>query len=222
MNKIEKTGSGTLRGALIMGIISSSTTLITAILGRSTTQIVDFIRRLTEAFSTFVSYVFYHQNLTEPDEKLKARNDRKVSVLVNSTLVLSGLLMIFISIMKYRLGIKHKNVIPGFAVSAFGIFLNSGFALKYYSFLKKKQDQIIQAQFHLYRTKTLVDSCVTFTVAVMIFNPEYPYLDMLDLITSMVISLIMILSSIKNLRKEYIIMSCQKSVNPVKQLNTKK
>lgn len=222
MNKIEKNGSGTIRGALIMGIISSTTTLITAILGRSTTQIVDFIRRLTEAFSTFVSYISYHQNLSISNEEVKARNDKKVSVLVNSTLVFSGILMIFIGIMKYRLGIKHKNVIPGFAVSAFGIFLNSGFALKYYSFLKKKHEQIIQAQFHLYRTKAIVDSCVTLTVAVMIFFPEYPYLDLLDLFSSILISLIMISTSIKNLRKEYIIESCQKTMNPVKQFNSKK
>ena len=189
----------TIKKALILGILSTTTTLITAIIGRSTTQIVDFIRRLMEMISTLVSLLLFRHNLKEVSQQKIEQNNKRVKVLINLTLIASGIMMIFIGIVKYRLGIGHKNVIPGFIVSLLGVILNFYFFLKYRSLLKVKYEPIIQSQYNLFKTKTIVDSCVMLTVGVMIVCPTFAYLDLLDFICSVVVSIVLCFQGIKNL-----------------------
>ncbi len=185
----------------MMGLLSTTSTLITAIIGRSTTQIVDLLRRLMEAISTLVSLLSFQHNLKEESEEKIAENNRRVHILINVTLIISGILMVFIGVVKYKLGIGHKNVVPGFFVSFIGVLINFYFVVKYKKSLKEHYEPIIQSQFHLFTTKTTVDSCVSATMAVMILFPTWEYLNLLDAFTSVLVALILCFQGVRNLRK---------------------
>lgn len=184
-----------------LGVLSTTTTLITAIIGRSTTQIVDFIRRLMETLSTLISLLLFKHNLKEKSEIKISENNKSVNTIINVTLVISGALMVFIGIVKYQLGIGHKNVVPGFFVSLIGVILNFYFVMKYKKSLKERFEPIISSQYKLYATKTVVDSCVMLTMAVMIVFPTWGYLNLLDAISSILVAIILVSQGVKNLKK---------------------
>lgn len=199
-NQINKDNTKTLSKALLLGVLSTTTTLITAIIGRSTTQIVDLLRRLMETLSTLFSLILFKHNLKEVSEEKIAENNKRVNIIINVTLVISGILMVFIGIVKYKLGIGHKNVVPGFFVSLLGVILNFYFVTKYRKSLKERYESIIHSQFKLYTTKTIVDSCVMLTMGVMIIFPKWGYLSLLDAITSIIVAIVLCSQGIMNLK----------------------
>lgn len=202
MTETNETNQETISKALILGILSSTATLITAIIGSSTTQIVDFFRRFIEMFSTLISLLLFRHNLHETSAEKIHSNNQKVNLVINNTLILSGILMIIVGIAKYRMGLGHKNVVPGFFVSLLGVILNFYFCIKYSRSLKRQYEPIIKSQYNLFKTKTIVDSCVLLTVGIMIIFPDFAYLDLIDFISSVLVSIVLCFRGIRHLIKK--------------------
>lgn len=155
-----------------------------------------------ETTSTLFSLLLYKHNLKESSQARIDENNTKVNTLVNMTLIISGILMIFVGIIKYRLGIGHKNVLPGLCISILGVILNSLFAIKYMSSLKHHYEPIIHSQFRLYASKTIVDTCVASTMSVMLIFPTWKYLNLLDALTSILVAIILCSQGFINLKNK--------------------
>lgn len=147
-----------------------------------------------------VSYLMFKHNLKETSQERIDTNNKRVHMIINVALLCSGILMIFIGIIKYKMGGGHKNVVPGFVASLLGVFCNTYFVMKYTRSLKEHYEPIIKSQCVLYTTKLIVDICVSSTMFVMIKAPGWSYINLLDALTSIVVAIILCFQGFMNLK----------------------
>ena len=199
----EQKNQSTMKKAIIIGILSSTTTGISAIIGGSITQFVDFSRRFLEFFSTLVAFVIYKKlNKTSDilDDK-KAAIQWRACLITSIVMISSGILLSFVSIMSFSSNKEHGNLIPGYIVAILGVLINLYFCISYYRSLQKENDPIIRSQFQMFRAKTGVDFCVVFTLSCFIFAPKWKILPWIDLFGSLIVAVFLFIEGIRNYKQ---------------------
>lgn len=191
MQDADKNNIKTLNKAWILGGIGCIITLVGAVMSRSSTQYVTFIRRLIETLSVFASMLLFKHNLKETSKEKIEANNKKVDVLINIVLIVSGILMIFVGIIKYKMGIGHNKVVPALITSLLGVAMNVYFTVKFGRSVKQHFDAIVNTQYRLYLLKLIIDLMVTSTVVVMLIFPTWQYLGLMDAVVSIIVSIVL-------------------------------
>lgn len=89
------------------------------------------------------------------------------------------------------------NVIPGLVIAVLSASANAVFWSKYERLGKKTKNPILLVQARLYRAKTLIDTCVTAALVVIMIFPESTLSHALDLGGSAVVAIYLLISGIK-------------------------
>jgi divalent metal cation (Fe/Co/Zn/Cd) transporter len=170
--------------------------------GRSSTQIADFIRRTAELAAILVSWIVFRRlhRHGEPDAARRDRLEQTVNRCVGAAMVLSGVAMIFVSLVSP--GTEKGNVIPGLVIAVLGVTTNTWFWLRYRKLNNIKPDAIFAAQSRLYLAKSLVDACVTIALTVVALSPASPMARYVDLGGSTMVAVYLIWNGVMTIYKK--------------------
>ena len=138
------------------------------------------------------AYVIYRTttNGDTCDEARKAQLEHGANRFIGAMMCLAGLIMATIAI--FQGNIDKGNVIPGLVIAAMGMVANCIFWRRYTSLNRREPNSIVAVQARLYRAKTLVDTCVTVVLTVVMLLPNSPIGVAMDLVGSLVVSAYMI------------------------------
>ena len=149
--------------------------------GRSSTQIADFIRRTAEFLAILVSWLVFRVtvDLSDSEGQRKHKLEQAANYAVGVAMCLSGLGMIFLALFCSPIQIRG-NVIPGLIIAGLGLIANSWFWLRYRKLNFIKTNAILAVQSRLYLAKTLVDTCVTLALLLIVIAPAAPFTHLVD------------------------------------------
>ena len=199
----KKSGFKTL---LLSVILSSPGPLVLGLgltVGRSSTQISDFTRRSAELLAIIASFVVYCITMRDPsmDADRKKKIESGSNIFVGIIMCISGISMIVLAFISDN---EDKgNVIPAFAIALSGAIVNSMFWRKYSSLHKENGNVILEAQSRLYGAKSIVDTCITLTLLVVVLFPGQRISFYFDIIGSILVSAYMIRCGIKTVVQSY-------------------
>ncbi len=172
--------------------------------GHSSTQIADFARRTAELIALIVALVTFCMTENKP-QLAKAQQEaikKKGNVIVGIIMCVSGLLMLLIL---FVFGQKDKgNVVPALIISLLGVLFNSIFFIRYTTLFKKTGNSILEVQGRLYGAKSLVDVCVSSSLAIILIFPLSNASVIFDRIGTFVVSVYMIFCGIRTIREVYV------------------
>lgn len=167
--------------------------------GRASTQIADFVRRLVELFALAVSYVFFRktQQPNGLDLERIIRLERISAACVGAAMCVSGLTTGLITLL-YLPG-QGGSVAIGLSVAILGAATNFWFYLRYSRLNRASPNRILDAQRRLYRAKTIVDVCISVTLAAVTFRPDIEAVRWLDIAGTIVVSGYMLTGGIRTI-----------------------
>ena len=169
--------------------------------GHSSTQIADFARRSAELLALITALIVFviTDNNPQMEEEAKEGLKKKGNILVGMIMCISGLLMLLILLV---FGQKEKgNVIPAMVISLLGVIFNSFFFFRYTALYQKTGNSILRVQGRLYGAKSLVDVCVTVSLAIILILPGSSLSVIFDAVGTFVVSVYMIYCGIRTVRE---------------------
>lgn len=192
----QKSGERTLLASVLMSSPGPIVLGWALFFGRSSTQLADFIRRTAELAAMIVSWLVFrilYKN-GEPSAVHKDKLERIANFCVGAAMCLSGAAMLFIALLSSDT--ERGNVIPGLVIALLGLTVNSWFWLRYRRLHRQTPDAILAVQSRLYLAKSLVDACVTISLAVVAAAPNAPAARYTDMVGSMIVAAYLILNGI--------------------------
>lgn len=200
MKTKQNSGSRTLLASVILSSPGPLVLGLGLLVGRSSTQLADFVRRTAELAAIIVSWLIY--GITNKDESLdggrKARLERIANLSVGAAMCLSGAVMILITFLSDHS--EKGNVIPGLVIAVLGVITNTWFWIKYRKLNNTDPNAILAVQSRLYRSKSLVDACVTIALATVTVFPESTAAVYMDVAGSLVVAVYLIVNGVITLR----------------------
>lgn len=200
MKTKQNSGSRTLLASVILSSPGPLVLGLGLLVGRSSTQLADFVRRTAELAAIIVSWLIY--GITNKDESLdegrKARLERIANLSVGAAMCLSGAVMILITFLSDHS--EKGNVIPGLVIAVLGVITNTWFWIKYRKLNNTDPNAILAVQSRLYRSKSLVDACVTIALATVAVFPESTAAVYMDVAGSLVVAVYLIVNGVITLR----------------------
>lgn len=99
----EKENTGTMKKALTIGVLSSITTGISALVGGTMTLYADFCRRFLEFLATLVSFFTYKWIGKRPEllKEVQTKIQNRACVVTGIAMACSSILLIFVSIVSF-------------------------------------------------------------------------------------------------------------------------
>lgn len=185
-------GDRTLLASVLLSAPGPLVLGIALFYGRSYTQLADFVRRTAELSSILVSWLIFRRmhRTGSPDPLEKARLERTATVCVSWAMILSGTVLALLAVFSGQT--KTGNVIPGLVIALLGVTTNSWFWLRYRRLGRESGDPILSLQSRLYFSKSLVDACVTASLALVAFLPGSPAALAADSVGSVLVSIYLI------------------------------
>lgn len=200
MKTKQNSGSRTLLASVILSSPGPLVLGLGLLVGRSSTQLADFVRRTAELAAIIVSWLIY--GITNKDESLdegrKARLERIANLSVGAAMCLSGAVMILITFLSDHS--EKGNVFPGLVIAVLGVITNTWFWIKYRKLNNTDPNAILAVQSRLYRSKSLVDACVTIALATVAVFPESTAAVYMDVAGSLVVAVYLIVNGVITLR----------------------
>lgn len=196
----KKAGERTLLTSVLLSSPGPIVIGIGLIVGRSSTQIADFIRRTSELAAIIVSWIVYRilENDTEPDPVRREKLERTANSLVGAAMCLSGVVMLFVAL--FSSSTDKGNVIPGLVIAILGVIANTLLWLRYRKLNRESPNAILAVQSRLYRTKSLVDVCVTIALAIVAIAPGSTAARVFDLAGSIIVAVYLVMNGVYTLR----------------------
>ena len=188
-NGVVKTTSAV---SLILCAISMVLKLVTAILGGTSIQIIDCARSVVETSAVFIWWVICSGKLAAFESRQKRQQlDRTIHICV----IISGVLMAVFACFRYFQGVTHSGkLLPGILISAIGMIDNGIIAFMYAR--NKHADPEVITQKRLFTLKSCADACVGGTLVAMMLAPGFSGLGMAELISSVLVSAMMIVTGL--------------------------
>lgn len=195
-----KAGERTLLTSVLLSSPGPIVIGIGLFVGRSSTQIADFIRRTSELAAIIVSWIVYRllENDTEPDPVRREKLERTANSLVGVAMCLSGVAMLFVAL--FSSNTDKGNVIPGLIIALLGVIANTLLWLRYRKLNREGPNAILAVQSRLYRTKSLVDVCVTIALTIVAIAPASTAARIFDLVGSIIVALYLVMNGVYTLR----------------------
>ena len=189
---IKKSRSRTLLTSVILSVPGPLVIGLGLLIGHSSTQMADFFRRSAELLAIICAFVIYRATSDGEtcDEVRKAKLERSANRFIGTMMCIAGLIMAAVAI--FQGSADKGNVIPGLVIAALGMIANCIFWRRYTALNRRQANAIMAVQARLYRAKTLVDTCVTIALAVVMLTPGSPIGTAVDLIGGIIVSVYMI------------------------------
>ncbi len=196
--KARNQGSKTMLMSILM---SSPGPLIVGyglLVGKSATQLADFVRRSAELLALIVAYITFRLTSREGVETdRKSCLERRSNRFVGGAMCLSGISMLCIVL--FAPNTEQGNVIPGLIVALMGMVANTIFWFRYRKLGTEQNNSILLVQSRLYRAKSLVDTCVTAALLVVLIAPGSAIAGYFDKCGSAVVAIYLCWCGIKTL-----------------------
>ena len=188
----KKSGSRTLLMSVLMSAPGPLVVGLGLLAGRSSTQIADFVRRSSELLAIIMAFVVY--KITTKDsvcnEGKKEKLEQISNAFVGAMMCIGGSFMIVLAFMSETT--DKGNVIPGLSIAVLGVIANTIFWRKYTRLNKAESNAILAVQARLYRTKSLVDGCVSVALLSVAITPGSRISVWLDFASSIIVALYLI------------------------------
>lgn len=176
-------------------------------LSGAATLFADWFRKTIELLALFLSWFIYRKIIStkKPKKEIYIEKLEKKSSLI---VALSMLLSFFVITLNSILQIINPNSGKGdnrlgllFAIM--GSIVNCFFWIRNYSFTKEKKSQLFEAQWKLYRLKTILDFNVIIVLSAGFYIRNQIYISLIDLIGSLFIALFLLISAIKLIKMSH-------------------
>lgn len=199
MKKENKTCARTLFLSVILSLPCPIIVGVGLMFGRTSTQIADFFRLSTELLGLIMAFLTFVLANREGkcDEAKKARLEKISNIFVGIVTCIGGIIMLTVCIF-----VSHSekgNVFVGLAVAVVGAVANIIFWRRYKYLSKRTNNDIVSVQTRLYGAKSLVNTCVALTLAVIALFPNTTFSLWFDLVGSAVVALYVIYCGAKTL-----------------------
>ena len=199
-NEIYYKKEKTLRAAWMISLLGPFVTTYAFLVSQSATIFADLLRRTTELLSLFFSWFIFKKvnktSITKPiyySDKLENLSGLFISIVM----FFSFGLIIVNTINEFADPKEVGWILPGLVIALFGVIINGYFWKRHRSLAKEESTPILEAQWQLYRSKTVVDSSVVITlVSSEIFTP-YEWHLYIDPVGSIVVAIFVLASAIK-------------------------
>lgn len=190
----------TLLSALLLSSPGPIVTGMSVLMSLNLTQFADFLRRSTELLAVFVSWWVYRKlKKTEASLSEQKRLEDLSQNVVQKSMIFSGSILLLLALLRIKNYKAGGNVSVGLVIAFLGLLTNGYFWLKYRSM--KDEDSfagVLTAQARLYQAKTAVDFCVVIALGAVWFAPFHPLTKIIDLSSSLLISLYLIYNGFKS------------------------
>ncbi len=209
MNQLPEDQSANRKRTLLTSLLlSAPAPLVTGyavLTSQSTTQLADFFRRTAELTAIFVSWWVYRQlHRTETvTETRQVRLEKAATLTTAGAMTCSGIVLLVVVFLRLSAFQPGGNVITGLIIAVLGVLTNGWFWHRYDSFLREKYNAVIASQRQLYRTKTVVDLCVTTALTTVAIAPSFPATRYVDLVGSIIVACYLLVSGLGMLRTRF-------------------
>lgn len=204
MDVNDRHGHRTLLASVLLSAPGPLVLGLGLVVGQSTTQIADFVRRTVELAATLVSlWVFRSIKGLPPSDERRIRLERRVDFYVGMAMLISALAMAYLTVIGLIYQVEKGNVIPALIIAVLGVISNGIMAVNYRAANAKAPSGILKAQGALYRTKTLVDGCVSCALIIVIFSGGMVR-TWADFAGGMIVTMVLLYNGVKMLRKRFV------------------
>lgn len=193
----------TLLTALLLSAPGPLVTGFALLSSRSTTQLADFLRRGVELVAIFISWWVFRR-LHRGEEMTPSQQtglERTAGLSTAAAMAASGLILLGVTLSRWRVFEPGGNVIPGLVIAVLGLLTNGWFWRRYARLNREHFSAVIAAQQQLYRAKTSVDLCVGLALAAVAIAPAHPLTRWVDLLGSAAVALYLLWSGVRAARR---------------------
>jgi hypothetical protein len=197
--KEKKSGAKVLLVSVIASTPGPLMAGIGLLFGRSSTQVAHFIRKCTHLVGLIVSY-FVYRTVEHDEECCVEKRDaleRMSNIVVGLMTCLGGIIMLSLTILSND--ISKGNVVPGLILSVVGAIMNVLLWCKYHQLSVEEDSSILDVQARLYKTKSLVDICISVTLLTIVIFPTAAFSHCVDLGGSIIMSIYLINRGVKTI-----------------------
>lgn len=194
----------TLRAGWIIGLWAIFPASTAFFLGRSSVQFADLIRRGVETFSIFFSWKGIRKINRMPDMLYAQKVEKVNSIIVSCALIISSLVVVFLSITRFLTPVSHGVFWPGIIVASVDFIINGYFTQKNFFLSRIDNNQIMHSQWKLYASKSLINLSVLMSLTSYYYINNKNTINLIDLASGVCIALFMQVMAISNLRKNNI------------------
>lgn len=169
--------------AALICLLSCAVKIVSALLGGTTIQMLDAFRSAVE---TTVVLVWWRFCISKDFAFTSDRQERQNRI-IRTGMILSAFLMLAFALFRFFTDEGKPGLLWfGFLVSLTGTGNNLIVAIRY----RKKAGKMesIRVQSRLFFLKSAADACVCVTLLVMMMNPGWEHIRILQLITSLILS----------------------------------
>lgn len=186
--------------SLILCTISMVLKIVAAIMGKTSIQMIDCARSVVETSAVLIWWAICSERFSG---SVTGQQREKLDWIIHICIIVSGVLMALFACVRFSLGITHSGkLLPGILLSAFGMIDNGIIAVMYAR--NKNADPEVITQRRLFTVKSCADFCVAATLTVMMAAPDFQGLAVAELISSVVVSGMMIVTGLlKGVKGEY-------------------
>jgi divalent metal cation (Fe/Co/Zn/Cd) transporter len=195
----------TLRAAWLLSSWAPITTWIAYIMGGSITLLADFLRRTLELAVLFSNWLIFKKIIMGgKDIKYKNKYEKIASVSVSIIMIISFSFIFYSALKRINSPSELKNIWVGLVVAVMGFIVNGWFWFRNRNLTKKDFSKLFYAQWHLYRSKTLIDLSVVIILLLSKTIGKYSNSYLIDPLGSIVIAFFLLYSAIKILKMNFL------------------
>lgn len=174
-------------------------------LSGSGTLFADLLRRSIELTSLFLNWAIYRKiiHAAKPvsvSQKLKL--EKTAAQFVAFTMCVSFVVIVINAIMNLISPKPMGDFRLGLLFASLGAIVNSLFWYRNYQFTKQQHSRLFDAQWKLYRMKTILDGNVIIILVSSFFIQDQPWAHLIDSIGSLIIGSFLLISALRILKKD--------------------
>ncbi|MFO8060667.1 MAG: cation transporter [Bacillota bacterium] len=186
----------TLRAAWLISLTAPLATAAAFLLGRSAVQLADFLRRTAELLALFLAwYILRKVAGGQQNGRQYVRLENLSSLITAAVMFISFALVTYSSVSRFLHPVPLGWVAPGLVIPIGGVMVNGWFWRRGSLLARAESTPIIESQWRLCRSKTILDACVFITLLLALILGDSPWAQRSDLIGSLVIGVFLLVSS---------------------------
>lgn len=188
-----------LKAAWILSLLAPLVTGIAFILGQTNILLADFFRRTAELLALFLAW-FVFRKVAKGSNREYNYGYHKLedlsSLFVGLIMIISFIIILYSSINRLINPSPSGWLLPGLIIASLGFIVNGWFWKRNYQLNKKEPTPVFEAQWRLYRVKTLIDFFVIITLILDMTLSSNLWSIYIDFFASLIIASILLVSGL--------------------------
>lgn len=190
----------TLRMAWLVSLWAPVATALALALGRSTTQLADMLRRSSELLALFLAWLVYRKvsrGATPVYRYGLGKLESLSSLLVALVMLFSFTVIVYSAVQRLLVPKPLGWVVPGMAIAGAGALVNGWFWLRHQSLARQESSPVFEAQWRLYRAKTVLDLGIVATLGAGLLFAGYAWSRLIDPLGSIAVGGFLAVSAVR-------------------------